>query len=765
MQVHQRIFLNTFTAVAALFVAGALVDRAAAETAEASPDKAANLDEIIVTAQRRDENLQKVPVAVSAFSTQTLQQAGIATAQELARITPSFTASSILGTADEVSLSIRGQRTAEERITNDGAVIAYVAEVPNARPIGVGTTGFLDLKSVEVVKGPVGTLFGRNTTGGALLLTPNTPTDRFEGQGRLTLGNYGEAIEEGVLNLPIAEGAAFRIALTDGTRNGYVKNRATFPDLDSEKYQGGRASFLFESGALKSIFYADGVHYSSSGGAGELTAVNPTGLANTIFPLGVGGGLVQALNEQRASGFWSARTASQTFDRSQVWGVSNTTTYAISDRVTLKNIIGYRDSREQVHTDSADSQFVVLQISLPEFAKQFSEEPQVQYEGERLRLIGGAFYFREKGWSGGYVNAFGPAGYSTDTDEPAENISKSVFTEGTYSITDKFKLTLGTRYTWDERRYSPSIHADYTQNLAASALGAVCVETDAAGLRLPGCRAFERASYRKPTFNVTGQYELSPAEQVYASIRSGFRTGGFAVGSQTAQQRIPYNPETVVNYELGFKGEFQLGETALRLNAAAYFSDYKNIQKTVVSCLGAAPCALIARVQNAAAATIKGVEVELTWRLRDDFDLSGFYSHTNAAYLKYTTEGPGGVTVDLSHQPFANLPATQAGVTARHKIPVQGHDLSLVANESYQSWENLSEDEAPELGIRQGGYSLLNLRAELPVTPWMTVALWGRNVLDRRYNIAGANAYLTLGFASMYPGEPRTYGVDVSAKF
>src|SRR5258708_19975570 len=119
MQVHQRIFLNTFTAVAALFVAGSLVDRAAAETAEASPDKAANLDEIIVTAQRRDENLQKVPVAVSAFSTQTLQQAGIATAQELTRITPSFTASSILRTADHVSLSILPQPPTNDRLTND----------------------------------------------------------------------------------------------------------------------------------------------------------------------------------------------------------------------------------------------------------------------------------------------------------------------------------------------------------------------------------------------------------------------------------------------------------------------------------------------------------------------------------------------------------------------------------------------------------------------------------------------------------------------
>jgi iron complex outermembrane receptor protein len=765
MQVSHRNFLNTFTAVAALFVAGLWVDRAAGETADAPAGNAAILEEVIVTAQRREENLQKVPVAVSVFTTQALQQTGVATAQDLARVTPSFTSSSLLGTTDEISLGIRGQRTADERITNDGAVIAYVAEVPIARPVGVGTTGFLDLQSVQVVKGPVGTLFGRNTTGGAVLLTPNTPTDRFEGLGRVTLGNFGRVNGEGVLNLPLAEGVAFRIAITDGNRNGYVKNRAAFPDLDSEKYQGGRASFLFESGALKSIFYADGVHYSSSGGAGELTAVNPTGLANTIFPLGVGGGMIQALNEQNASNFWSARTATQTFDRSQVWGVSNTTTYALSDSVTLKNIVGYRYSRQQAHTDSGDSPYVVLQVSLPEYAKQFSEEPQVQYNGDRLQLIGGAFYFREKGWSGGYSNAFGPAGYSTDYDESAENISKSVFTEGTYSITDEFKLTLGTRYTWDHRSYSPSIHADFTQNLLASALGVVCLETDAAGLPLPGCRAFEHASYKKPTFNLTGQYELSRAEQVYASIRSGFRTGGFDVGSETAQQRIPYNPETVVNYELGFKGDFRPGETALRLNAAAYFSDYKNIQKSVVTCVGASPCALISRVENAAAATIKGIELELTWRLRDNVDLSGFYSHTNATYLRYSAVGPGGVPIDLSHQPFSELPANQAGATASYKIPVQGHDLLLVANESYQSWQNLSQDEAPQLGIRQGGYSLLNLRTELPLTSGMTVALWSHNVLDRRYNTSGANAYLTLGFASQYPGEPRTYGVDLSAKF
>ncbi len=759
MRVDRRRLLNASAGVTAMLAVGFMADRAAA--AAAAADTGVSLEEIIVTAQRREENLQSVPIAVSAFTEKTLQQAGVTRAEELGRVTPSFTVSGFIGRDDEVSFGIRGQRTLDERITNDGAVIAYIAEVPDARPVGVGITGFLDLKSVEVVKGPVGTLFGRNTTGGAVLLVPNTPTDAFEGQARLTVGNYGKVSEEGIVNVPITDGVAFRVALTHGTRDGYVKNRGSFPDLDDEDYSSGRASLRLEKGGLKSIFYVDYLDYKSSGAAGQLTAVDPNGVANLVYQ----GGMVQAFNEQKASDFWSGRTSSPTFARSKVGGISNTTTYTLSDTLTFKNIIGYRETRSAAYVDTDGSPFTVIETLQQEVARQFSEEPQIQYDGKRLKLIAGAFYFDEEGWSGGYQNVLGPAGFTTRFDESAQNISKSVFVEGNYAVTDKFKLTLGARYTWDSRGYSPSIHNDYTQNFQASFLGLVCVETDAAGLPLPGCRAHEHADYAKPTFNLTGQYQFSPTEQVYASIRTGYRTGGFDVGSESAAQRIPYSPETITNYELGYKADFSLGETKLRLNAAAYYSDYQNIQKTVVSCIGGPPCTLIARVQNAAAATVKGAEVELTWRLTDALQLSGFYSYTDAAYVKYVSSGPGGVPVDLSNQPFAYLPAHQAGATARYTMPVYGHDLSLQANASYQSWENLSGDEAPGPGIRQGGYALANLRAEMPLNSQVTIALWARNVFEQKYYTAGINAYYTIGYAALYPGEPRTFGVDLTAKF
>jgi iron complex outermembrane receptor protein len=479
-------------------------------------------------------------------------------------------------------------------------------------------------------------------------------------------------------------------------------------------------------------------------------------LANIVFPLGVGGGMVQALNEQKASDFWSARTTSPTFARTEVWGVSNTTTYALSDKITLKNILGYRHTQTDSYIDTDDSRFVVIETSLPAVVKQVSEEAQIQYNGERLRLIGGAFYFDEKGRSGGFNNVLGAAGFRTVLDEQAENISKSLFAEGNYSVTDKFNVTLGARYSWDDRRYSPSIHHDFSENLVASALGSVCFETDAQGLPLPGCRAFEKAQFAKPTFNLTGQYQFTPVEQVYASIRTGYRTGGFSVGSESAAQRVPYDPETVVNYELGYKGEFQLGETALRVNAATYYSDYKNIQKSVLACIGGPPCSFVARVQNAAAAKIKGVEVEVTWRLSAELELSGFYSYTDAKYDRYFSSAATGTPVDLSKQPFAYLPQTQSGVTARYTIPVEGHDLSLQANASYQSSENLSGDEAPGPGIFQPGYALANLRAELALNPQMTVSLWGRNVFNKKYYTSGINTFYSIGYAAMFPGEPQS---------
>jgi len=742
--------------------AAALVFSAATQAfAQAEPaGGAATLDEIVVTATRREENLQTVPVAVTALAGPQLQKSGITKTEELTRVTPSFTASRFIGRPDQVSFGIRGQRQGDERITNDGAVIPYLAEVPIARTNGLGINGFLDVKSVEVVKGPVGTLFGRNTTGGAVLITPNTPTDKFEGSARAAFGNLGYYSGDLIGNFPIAEGVGLRLALTAGHRDGYVDNRSSFRDPYGEKYFGGRGSFRVDRGDLVSTFYFDGLRFTGTGPAAEITAVNPSprALINALFGTNF---LQNALAEQQAAGLYSVRTAERTSARTEAFGISNTTTFNVTDTVLFKNIIGYRTMRSNSYVDNSDSTRILVNSGVPGTSHQVTEEFQAQYNTKRLQLIGGGFFFDERGFNGGYTLVGGPL-VATLFDEHAHNRAYSLFAEGTYGVTDQLFLTVGARYSWDERRYAPSIYQDFSGSTTPNHTR--CVTTDDAGRPVAGCRAHASADFDRPTFNITGRYQFNPDHQAYASFRTGYRTGGFGTGSQSAAQRVPYNPETVTNYEVGYKGQTHIGEAALRLNLAGYYSDYKNIQRNVNACIGN-PCTLVTRVQNAAAATIKGFEAESTLKFSENLELSAFYSYIDAKFDKYISADPAtGLPVDRSDQPFGYLPKHKVGATVNYGIDLPSDQrLVLIANVAYQSSQILADQVG--LGLTQKGYALTNLRADWEIKPNLVASLWARNVFDQNYAVGGVNVYDSLGYNFVYPGEPKTYGVELNVKF
>ena len=737
-----------------------------AEEESTSTDQAL-LQEIVVTAQRRTEPLQTVPEAVTALTADTLRQAGVTNTEGLAEVTPSFGFSEFVGRSDQVSMSIRGQHTSDMRLTNDGAVIPYIAEIPVARPYGIGIVGFLDVQSVEVVKGPQGTLFGRNTTGGAVLITPNTPGDQLEANVTVDAGNYKAVSTDAVVNIPIADGIGVRFAGTAGHHDGYIENRGPFPALYGEDYQGGRMSFQVKRDALTSTFYGDALAYTNSGLGGILTAANPVGLGN-LLPLPGGGALNAEVAEQQASNFWSARTSVPTGAWTHVYGISNTTEYRLSDALLLKNIASYRRVATDAVVDVDGTPYTILVTDLPARAHQETEELQAQYTAERFHVIGGAFYFDEKGVNGGYTDVLKGLAFRTTYNEPVHNTSKSVFAQGTYDFTDRLHLTVGGRETWDQRQYDPSIYQDYTHNVVVTPNpGVICVETGDNGLPLPGCRAHASASFNKATYNVTGQYQFSRTQQVYASVRTGYRTGGFNTGSQTPSQLVPYEPETVTNYEVGFKGDFNLStEVALRFNAAVYYQDYKNIQKSTNYCLpGVSPCDLVARIQNAATARIDGFELESTLVLPAGFEVGSFYSYTEAKYKSWLGVNGLGQPEDLSSSPFGYLPKSKVGVNVRYRYELpKDQALELQANVSYQSAEWL-DDIAPAPGLEQKGYALTNLRANWVLSPTYTLSLWGKNVFDRHYFVSGDNVYNSIGFTTLYPGIPVTFGLELNAKF
>lgn len=769
-----KLRMLTEIALGALMMGGSSVAYAAADDATAS----AGNEDIVVTATRREEKLQNVPVAVSAFTPDSLTQKGVLKAVDLIRVTPSLQASRFVGSPTGISFGIRGQRTNDLRINADSAVVTYIAEIPQHLPFGIGISGFLDLSSVQVLRGPQGTLFGKNSTGGAVLLTPNAPTDRFEGNAKITAGTYGRIEGQAVANLPLGEGIALRLAGIAGTRNGYVHDRAGGPNLNSENYAGGRISLKVESGNFVSTTFADYISFHGTGNSGKLTAVNPSGLAQNVpatpFGAPVGIATLQAILAQNQTGdFWSTNVTRPLRAYTQVWGLSNTSVLEVSDSLKLKNIIGYRDIINDQDTEANGTTYTLISTALAATGWQMTEEIQAQYDSGPIHLIGGFFYFKEAGTDKSNTESLRgvilnlptgprPAGAMALYNHYIKNDQKSVYLEGTLDA-GNLHLTAGGRYTWDYR-YRQGANLNYRDPAyyPAAFAGTSCRFT---GLTVANCFYSNQANYRKFTHNLTARYEFTPDQQAYVSWRTGYRAGGFALEATSVNDNIAYNPETVNTYEMGYKAKYPLGgDSGLRLNLAGYLSKYKDIQKNQ-STRTADGTQLITRTVNAAKATIYGFEAEAAFYAGDNFTLDLSYAYLHAKYDEWLVDGAtAGTKIDNSATPWGYAPKHKLSASMRYTVPL-GEDSSLSFQPSVSWQSQMYVEETPGPGVDQPGYALVNGRIEYAVDRNLKLGIWGTNLTNKKYYLAGQNIYSALGYSIGYVGEPRMFGVDLSAKF
>jgi iron complex outermembrane receptor protein len=381
------------------------------------------------------------------------------------------------------------------------------------------------------------------------------------------------------------------------------------------------------------------------------------------------------------------------------------------------------------------------------------------------------FYFDEKGHDYNDKGKLGPsvllAGLAGNItyNHFLKNTSKSAFVEGTVDVTPELHLTAGARYTKDWRYRN-------ARNFSGPTLTTqTCRIRDANGVPLPDNACFTEASvsFKKPTFNLTAKYDLSDRQQVYASWRRGYRTGGFSLDPLLVTAgNIPYKPETVDSYEGGYKGEFVLGgDAGLRINLAGYYSDYQNIQKnqnlTVTFPGPPATTVLQTITVNAAKARIWGVELESTLSVNRNLQFNGSYSYTNAKYKEFIGTGNNNVPIDLSNLPFGYVPKHKLTGSAQWTIPLGEGSLNLSPSATYQSANEIEEVAGP--GTHQPGYTLVNVRADYDFGNGLNLAFWVNNLTKKKYYVAANNIYNSVGYTVAYPGEPRMYGVDLSFKF
>ncbi len=719
-----------------------------AGTAPAEPSAAAEagaadegLQDIVVTARRRDESLQRVPLAVTAISGQELVQANVTRMENLGQVAPALIVAPTQGRTNVPGFAIRGQRQDTVFLTNDASVGIYFADAVQGRAFGLAQSLY-DLESVQVLKGPQGTLFGRNTTGGAILFQPQRPNlDRFEGYAQARYGNYDRFDIQGALNLPINDVLAARVAFNRTRMDGFVRVVSTGDRRNSEHTDSVRATVLLRPGpSFSNTFYVDYFESDASGAAQRLTAVNPAGTAQRLFNL-------QAILDQQNRDFGPFDTDAEApvYSRGSNLGFTNVSVADLSDRLTVKNILNFRRIRSTEAQDQDGTAASVLSVLDIAEVDQITEE--LQFQGrtadDRLTVIAGGYFFEESGTRFVLVDAV--RGPINPRSQRSTNTSQSLFVQGDYRIVDNLTLTLGGRYTWETR--------DFAQELRSASTNA-CIFCNAS-----------RASWRAPTYTVSLSWQIDRDRLLYAATRRGFRSGGFNSGASNAAAAAPFNPEFVTDYEIGFKADWQLGGSQLRTNVAVYRTNYTDIQRSLTIPINNSP---VVSIFNAASANITGFELEAKFIPVPGIEVNASTAFTDTSYNEFQYRDVAGNLIDQSANRFAYIPRWTYRLDARARLYRSAGDqneLSISANYYWQSSVFFSEFNGPL--NRQSSYGLLGARLELRNAggSGFTAALWARNLTNTLYAPGASDQFTGLGLVYESYGEPRMYGAEMSFRF
>lgn len=755
------------------------------------------LEEVVVTARRRTESLQDVPIAVTAMSEDYLRMSNIVELTDLRTHVPSL-GITVAGTSTNIpQVALRGLRPSEVLITLDPAVPMYFSDVVMTPTHGTNLAMY-DLASVQVLKGPQGTLFGRNSTGGAILIEPKRPGHEFGGYLETRLGNYDLRTVEGAVDLPVGDRVQFRLAGRTVERDGYQRNVADnalhgkrFWDEDSDS---ARLSMNVDvTDNLSNLLVVGYDKNEMLARVGRPVAFNPTsslgGLVDRFH--NQDGAVDAALERARQRGVHDVETDVLARDKVENTLVTNTTTWDLTDSLTVKNIFGYRKVNYSAASDTDGT-------ALPLFgtpvtvgsdvtrdvqarttqAEQFSNELQLAGTSfaDRLTWLTGVYWYDMDASESSPVLIAGAGGGFGGMEQNSpqgsvENEAYGLFAEGTYSLTDRLDVTLGARQSWDKRSVT-----------VANTRSGNCIVSDRDGVLLPNdaCARTESERFSSPSWRAVVDYQVTPDAMVYGGVSTGYRSGGFNLRGTDNVSLIPYDEETVMTYELGSKSDWQFANgMSLRTNVAVYLSKFDDIQKTqdlvVDGVLGT-------NIVNAAEAEVKGLEFEAFFNPTQNLELMASYSYVDAEYKSWVKPGSGGTLLDVSNAEFPWIPEHSANAYIKYYVPVDPAigDISLMASIYWQGEMSLDEDVGvnalgyPEparsaflANEYESSYSVINLRAD-----WRSVmgssfdlGIWVDNLRDEEYVVGGLTVEDSQGWASRVYGAPRTYGATLRWSF
>jgi iron complex outermembrane receptor protein len=685
--------------------------------AVASPAEASALDQVMVTAQKRTELAQEVPISLSAFNQRTMDVFRLDDIRDISRLTPGLLVSAF--NFSSPTIAIRGASNTFTQIGANKPVAVVLDDLFIPRN-SAAVFDLYGLNSVQVLRGPQGTLFGRNVTGGAILLDSGKPAlGEASGSIRVGAGNYDFKQFDGLVDAPIGDKAALRLAGSIRTRDGYGRDRLTGAEADDQDSRSLRAQLRLQADPRTEVLL--GADYGEDHNGGR------------------------TLSSKTAGSDGNRRTSElgypQSFARNQ-WGASARAYWSgpIGD---ITSITGYRWSQSGEDYSGVGASYIFLSGTTTQ---------AVNRDTDRIGLLSEELRYASPKWDWGdfvagvYLAdedakrrlrartlqaATGRVTTDALTDQSVKTKSYGLFVDGNIHLPAHFGLTLGARYTHDKKTAS-------------------LVRTDA----INAAGSFAGRDLKADWGEITPRAVLNwtPSEDVnlYASVTKGYTAGGFNTDAATLVALTrPFDPETVTNWELGLKSQWL--ERRLRLNLSLFQMDYKDKQELYFDNL-----TRILSIYNAAKATAKGLEAELAYSPTAWLTLSANYGFLDTVYDAFVI--PGGV-VNTGH-PLASSPRNKGSLAADLRVPVGGGYVFGSVSWAYTDGYYTGATKDPNLHIDSYALTNLSLGWEPSGGRWRLMA-WAKNVGKVDYVLTPS----TQGVLAEYLGEPRTYGLSVRARF
>ncbi|HEU4821095.1 MAG TPA: TonB-dependent receptor [Qipengyuania sp.] len=693
-------------------------------------DTPAEGGEIVVTARRREERLVDVPIAVTAISGEELTRRGALDLTDVAQSVPNVTLEASRATNSTLSAFIRGIGQQDPVSGFEQGVGIYLDDVYLNRP-QAAVLDIYDVERIEVLRGPQGTLYGRNTIGGAVKYVSRRLSRDFDLRVRGTYGTYNQA--EGVItaSAPLSEELRVGASVARLSRGGFGDNLTTGLENYNKDVWAGRLSMEM-GGYGAPVFVRVSADYtkdtSDPRGGHRLVPGYASGAPVLSNVYDTRGGLVDPEQEVEAYGF------------------AINAEVELSDALMLRSISAWREDDSATPIDFDALPAVDVDVPGLYLNEQISQEFQLVYgEGGPLSGILGLYYLNAEADTLFDVRLFTTfAGLTAFTRANVDTQTYAVFGEFTYDFSPQLSLTLGGRYTWDTRDAN-ILRQNYLGG-GSPTFGGAGVPFGAASTNFTGSRDFEKFTPRASL-----SFKPTPDHNLYASYSKGFKGGGFdprGVGAnapdldsngvrsnEEVAAFLSFLPETVDSYEVGYKGN--LFDGMLYVAVAGFYADYTDIQiPGSVACTVAGLPSFCGVTSNAGKATFKGLEFEGTARLGGGFSLSASAGYIDAQFDEYITNIAATPTDVAQFRRVQNTPEFTGSVTANYLASLGEGDLNFNAGVSYRS--RTTQFEIPNPYIDQEGYALLDASVAYtaPGGRW-SLGLYGKNLTDERYKTSG----------------------------